>query len=513
MLLLISCSCFAQEDIFNHEWWEAVGSHTNQGLGIGLDTVGYLNDSIPDAVTIGADGSLRYVWNRTKLDTTPHYEFPGSVVVSGDINGDGKKDFVVWNSSTQTITVLFGTDIINEFDTELVLHGKFTQQEFVDVGITIANVDSTHYDGIIITDGGYTTDTNAINRVGRILYYKGGAQLSQTPDEIIYGTSKYDIVGGAMALGHVRDKYTEYLNELRVYGQTAKIFLYPIGKNFDLRTPADTITLQADTDQGGFTGGYLIDDADADGIDDIILGSYAEVLIYRGGDSISPQVTYRLHPPHLAASFARKIIDAGDITGRGYHTLVVNYPTDSYTGYMNGAVFLYNMGKALKDSCVAAGYGPVGFDDYFGTSVIPLSKIDSSNIPGFMVGRAEGSAATLHTGAVTAFYGDTSYGPMVGLREDGSIPVVFSLSQNYPNPSSGETTIDFSVLDPRLYGSSVTVTLYSEYGEKAQTLYRGMADNIIRALHIDTETLPSGNYFYRLTCGGREETRMMSIMR
>ncbi|HET7152990.1 MAG TPA: T9SS type A sorting domain-containing protein, partial [Candidatus Kapabacteria bacterium] len=491
---------------------------------VGLDTIGRLNDTILHAVAIGESNTERLALNRDKIlrDTTPQAYFPGTKVVTGDINGDGIKDYVVANESTQTITVFFGTDTIGKFDTAMVLHGNHYRQELASVSICVGKFDSGSFDGIIISDRGYSTD-GAITEIGRILYYHGGTKLDSASADVITGKSKYDYVGGLLTLGHIRNATTEYLAELRMpystlgIDSTSRIFLYQLGPNFNIQTPTDTVILNGDTNQANLMGNYMIADADGDGIDDILLGSYTEVLIYKGGDTISPHITYRFHaPPNVqVASFAKRITDVGDITGRGYHTLVVSYPTDSNTGYLNGAVYLYNFnvgGNAPRDVCTADGFGPFGFEEAFGTQVIASGNVNTMGQSCFMVGMDDIPARSpIHLGALTAFWGDTSYGP-VSVREIESVPIVFALSQNYPNPFSGETSINFSVLEPRLYGSSVTITLYNEFGEKIETLYHGAADDIRRSLHFNAGELPSGNYFYRLTCGGRAETKMLTLI-
>ncbi len=520
MLLFVSCSSFAQQNIFNHVWWDAIGRHNNQLFGFsGLDTVGRVNDSIPDALIIGEDGGSRYVWNRTKLDTTPQAYFPGTKIVTGDINGDGIKDYVVLDESAEKITVLFGKDTIGKFDTAMVLHGDHYHLEFTNTSIVVGKFDSTDYDGIIISDANYTIQGGTIT-LGRILYYHGGAKLDSTSVEITIGDTGGRFIGGLIAAGHVRDKSKEYLVETRLHGSYANVFLYPFGHNFTLM-PSDTLTISWDIDStGSFSGtgiesGYLIADANADSTDDIFLGFAGTVLVWKGGKTISSLPSYRFTKPFSTGSstYGTKLVDLGDITGRGYHSLLVTDPEgDAAGGYFGGTVFLFNMGKALKDVCTAFGSRD-DFESYFGTTAIPLSKIAGSNLPGFMVGRnAEILPGPSGVGGITAFYGDTSYGP-VSVREIEQIPTVFDLHQNYPNPCTVATSIVFSVLNPRLYGAEATVTLYNSLGTKVATVYRGIADDYSYTLRFDVSGLPAGNYYYRLLCGGREETRMMSIIR
>ena len=104
-----------------------------------LDSIGYADSSAQHAVAIsdnydqqyGASGPVisSYVLNRTPKDslhpdTARVYEFPGQKIIRGDFNADGKSDFLCWNAAAKKITVLYGTDTINKFDTALILARK-----------------------------------------------------------------------------------------------------------------------------------------------------------------------------------------------------------------------------------------------------------------------------------------------------------------------------------------------------------------------------------------------------
>ena len=85
--------------------------------------------------------------------------------------------------------------------------------------------------------------------------------------------------------------------------------------------------------------------------------------------------------------------------------------------------------------------------------------------------------------------------------------------QNYPNPFNGKTDISFSVDDSKLINSDVTLNIYDMLGREIFTAYRGKAENGEITIRLNVAGLPAGNYFYRLSGGGEEVTKMMSIMK
>lgn len=97
----------------------------------------------------------------------------------------------------------------------------------------------------------------------------------------------------------------------------------------------------------------------------------------------------------------------------------------------------------------------------------------------------------------------------IGLRAMPPLGKHFDIGQNYPNPSSTETTIDFSLeID-----APTTITLYNSMGEVVDVL----VDQLLKAgtyqLNFTTSTLPSGKYPYRIASGPYMQTKQMVIVR
>jgi len=100
---------------------------------------------------------------------------------------------------------------------------------------------------------------------------------------------------------------------------------------------------------------------------------------------------------------------------------------------------------------------------------------------------------------------------------DPTIPTVqsFELAQNYPNPFNPTTTISFSVRDN---SHPFELNIYNIKGQLVRNLYKGLLDKGQHALIWDgnddqSNPVASGVYMYRLSSGGRIETRKMVLMK
>lgn len=96
---------------------------------------------------------------------------------------------------------------------------------------------------------------------------------------------------------------------------------------------------------------------------------------------------------------------------------------------------------------------------------------------------------------------------VLNLRAVSSSGQKFKISQNYPNPSADQTTIDLSVA----FEVPTTVTLYNSMGETIQVLMQQSLQAGSYQLDLSTSNLPSGTYFYRVEAGPFVETRQMVI--
>jgi hypothetical protein len=90
-----------------------------------------------------------------------------------------------------------------------------------------------------------------------------------------------------------------------------------------------------------------------------------------------------------------------------------------------------------------------------------------------------------------------------------SVPEMFSLEQNFPNPFNPSTTILFS-LPSRQFVSLSAVDLL---GNEVVSILREERSAGSHSLSFEASHLPSGLYFLRLQAGGRTAVRKMLLLR
>ena len=82
------------------------------------------------------------------------------------------------------------------------------------------------------------------------------------------------------------------------------------------------------------------------------------------------------------------------------------------------------------------------------------------------------------------------------------------LKQNYPNPASQSTKIEFGVNKP----GKVAITLFHIDGTIVKTLYEGIV-NQNTAINLDTSLLPNGMYFYKMIVDNVILTKSLLVLK
>ena len=108
----------------------------------------------------------------------------------------------------------------------------------------------------------------------------------------------------------------------------------------------------------------------------------------------------------------------------------------------------------------------------------------------------------------TYLWDDLAFGMMPPVGTELPIdPLESELTQNYPNPFSGATAIQFSLPAQ----SHVRLRVYNHLGQEVATLVDGRMEAGMHVVPFDASGLASGTYFYRLTHGSVAETRAMVL--
>ena len=88
-------------------------------------------------------------------------------------------------------------------------------------------------------------------------------------------------------------------------------------------------------------------------------------------------------------------------------------------------------------------------------------------------------------------------------------PLVFSLSQNYPNPFRSATSIEYEIAER----SRVTLSVFDVLGREVAVLVDAVEQAGSHRVRFDARALPSGVYVYRLTTGSSTRSQRMVLVR
>lgn len=116
-------------------------------------------------------------------------------------------------------------------------------------------------------------------------------------------------------------------------------------------------------------------------------------------------------------------------------------------------------------------------------------------------------AASLVDGRAIKFTTGSLYA--TDIKDNAIVPTGFSLSQSYPNPFNATAIIEFSILE----SGETTLEVFNLLGQKIEILVdRNLSAGNHSAIW-KADNIPSGVYFYRLTAGGFEQTKRMTLLK
>jgi photosystem II stability/assembly factor-like uncharacterized protein len=90
-----------------------------------------------------------------------------------------------------------------------------------------------------------------------------------------------------------------------------------------------------------------------------------------------------------------------------------------------------------------------------------------------------------------------------------SIPIEYSLSQNFPNPFNPSTVIKYSIPEERL----MILKVFNAIGEEVVSLVNEVKQPGVYEIEFNASYLSSGIYFYKLRAGDFVETKKMILLK
>ncbi|MCI0330289.1 MAG: FG-GAP-like repeat-containing protein [candidate division Zixibacteria bacterium] len=405
----------------------------------------------------GATGGVLYI----KQGDDPGGQLGNSVAGAGDVNGDGKADFIVGAPFSSPGSSLAGSAYVYSGADGALLYQKDGENADDLLGFSVASagdVDGDSRADFII--GAPFVDVGV--EPGGLFFDAGEAYV-------------YSGATGSLLYGPAGNKACEQLG-------------YSVAGAGDVNgdTRADFIVGAIGAAPGGT---------------DIVGSAY----VYSGADGA---LLYQKDGSGLFDDFGFSVAGAGDADGDGKADFIIGARFADPGGVSDaGSAFLYS---GLDGSLLFQKDG-TGADDHMGYAVAGGGDVNEDGNADFIVG-AEAADPGGNTDAGSAFV----YGLIVTdvSEQESPRPAHFELAQNYPNPFNPTTTIQYYL--PKR--EKVTLEIFNILGEQVRVLVdeeqaAGERTAVWDGKDGKGKILPSGIYFYRLKTKDYSEVKKMMFLK
>ncbi|MFH0991065.1 MAG: T9SS type A sorting domain-containing protein [bacterium] len=430
-----------------------------------------------------------------KLDANPDVAIKGgNTMVMGDLNGDGRKDLVIWLSGygygIDTVLVYFGkqpSPLALDTIPGLILTGEVVECQF-GASMATGDLNNDGFDDLVISARYF----NYLR--GKVYIYLGKKRLSGLPDYVAIGDSANVGYGYIVQIDDINgDRWVDLLISSDDRGGFSMIDIFYGREEFTFTKNTFNQRLNSRLVSNG-TYLYLarLVDLNSDVIKDLYFShpQGKEGYAFLGNkDSIRwiPDLIYPNPDPTFFTRMSPYAHDIGDFNGDG----IKDYVLYASIGAPCALVYIGKSSQPTKPYGVRtivglqyiAGVGDVNGDgaDDFGMTV-PTDALDRGYF--VIISGEKGVSEVSH--------------------EENAYPRNYSLRQNFPNPFNPSTTIEYSLKSRE----KVSLVIYDTLGKEIRNLVEQIKDAGKHRVIWDGRdargsNVPSGVYFYKLIVGSQ----------
>ncbi|HMU42560.1 MAG TPA: T9SS type A sorting domain-containing protein [Ignavibacteriaceae bacterium] len=530
--LLFFTTVLSQNNWFSMpSFWEVGG----EGMAFNIEAFDMNKDSNFDVV-VGNWNDTYVYFAGSMLDTFVDITYTGRMLAVCDYNGDGFGDLIAmhftnydsirydydgeilfyWGSDTTGLAIDTIADYIIPLPTLYPTQERFAMGYFT-VGIQKGDLNGDDKTDLVFNSTQNVVDSNFISIVsnGKFYIYLGREIPVDTADFVFIGSGKYNFIGDFVEVGNINgDSYDDLLyssNQPRTIGSAYDsinyLHLFYGSENFSAIQGNESELYSSfvnppDSTAGWFIRNFSVDDINADGIDDLVVGRssynypHISTVHYGGTDGIDtlPSFTF-IQDTTISFFFSAggETQNIGDYNMDGYDDFIM-----SPAGYQQFA--LHFGGPEVSNN---NRYGARGYSN--GGDVFPRKGVNM----GDQTNDAVNDIAVIGGGYVLMLYGQDI--ATTGINEESSLPHDFNLYQNFPNPFNPITKIKYAV-GSRQY---ITLKVYDVLGNEIVTLVNEVQQAGEYEIEFNAEkySLSSGVYFYKLKTEGGELSRKMILLK
>lgn len=528
-LIIFNIGLSAQNRWFSMpSFWEVGGP----GMAFNIEAFDMNKDGHLDVVVGNWNDTYVYYGGYGILDEIVDVTYTGRMLAVCDYNGDGFDDIITmhftnydstrfdydgdilfyWGGDTTELAIDTIADYSIPIPTLYPTIERFTQGYFT-VGIQKGDLNGDRKCDLVFSSTDIY-DPISIFTNGKIYIYIGKETPADTADFILIGQNYSAFIGDFVQVGNINgDDYDDILfssNQPRTVGVTydsinylhifygSENFSAILGNESELYSsfvsPPDSIA-------GWFLRSFSVDDINADGTDDLVVGrsfyNYPHVSIVHYGsingiDTIPSFTFIQDTTTNLFFSAGGVTQDIGDYNMDGYNDFIM-----SPAGYQ---VFVLHFGTPYPNNINR--YGARGYSN--GGDVFPRKCVNM----GDQTNDSVNDIAVIGGGYVLMLYGQDITTDLERINEG---PKNFNLLQNYPNPFNPSTSIQYAIENKQ----QITLKVYDILGKEIATLVNKEQEAGVYEINFNAEdyNLSSGVYFYKLKMEGDEMTRKMMLLK